>query len=64
MRYVVKKPKAFDVEDWDDDSVPHVPDLTVYDSDEFVFTGILDHEGNEIHRADKAPLGFLAEILE
>jgi hypothetical protein len=64
MRYVVMKPKAFDVEDWDDDSLPMVKDLTVYDSDEYVFTGLLDHEGNEIHRSEKAPMGFLAEIIE
>jgi hypothetical protein len=64
MRYVVMKPKAFEVEDWDDESTPVVHDLTVYDCDEYVFTGLLDHEGNEIHRSEKAPMGFLAEIIE
>jgi hypothetical protein len=64
MRYVVMKPKAFDVEELEEEFAPFVPDLTVYDSDEFVFTGLLDHEGNEIHRSEKAPMGFLAEIIE
>jgi hypothetical protein len=64
MRYVVMKPKAFELEDWEEEFTPLVPDLTVYDSDEYVFTGLLDHEGNEIHRSEKQPMGFLAEIIE
>jgi hypothetical protein len=66
MRYFVKKqkPRMFDVEDWDDFSIPMVNNVTVYDDEEYTFTGILDHEGNEIHRTERIRAGFLSEILE
>jgi hypothetical protein len=65
MRYVVKKQKTkmFD-DDVSWEPVMDFKDITVYDDDDTIFTGIIDVDGNQICRSEKAPVGFLSEILE
>jgi hypothetical protein len=64
MRYVVKK-KSTKLFDDDVDWQPiNFKDITVYDTDDTVFTGIIDADGNPICRTDRVQAGFLAEILE
>lgn len=64
MRYIVKRPRQWDVDDSDEGSHPIIHNFTVYDDNDLIQTGVVDLDGNEIYRTDKGPVGFLSEILE
>lgn len=63
MRYVIlRRPRSNDEEYYEEEGF--VPDLTVYDSDDYVSTGLLNEDGDEIFRQVRNPIGFLADQSE
>lgn len=64
MRYVIRRLTCDeDVNDEEGNSTPHQPMPVVFDRvPEFINTGILTADGNEIYRhVGMLPIGFLAE---
>lgn len=64
MRYMIRRKTKCD-DDCVEYESAYVPDLTVYDvEDDYISTGILNIDGDEIVRSTRLGIGFLADHSE
>lgn len=62
MRYMIRRKTKCDDDEYVDYESAYVPDITVYDvEDDYILTGILNVDGDDIVKSTRLPIGFLAD---